>query len=83
MKKILFSIIISFMMIMFCNCGNSPNTLIYSTTNWIVKYVNDSVLICIPVTESNKPYLINVNTFINSDINNIDNTINEIDNIDE
>ncbi|MBR6907247.1 hypothetical protein IKN40_01760 [bacterium] len=85
MKKILFIIIICFMMIMFSNCGNNPNTLIYSTQNWVVKYVNDSVLICIPISDSYKPYLVNVNTFANSnvDINDINNIEDNIENLDE
>lgn len=64
MKKIVF-ILITFLASIFYSCDNKDN--IYITNSWAIKRVNDTVLICIPISHDMqyKPFLLNLNDSIN------------------
>ena len=50
----------------FLGCSNSDPNLIYNGNDWVVKRLNDTVVICIPRQgdilgrQPNKPYIINI-----------------------
>ena len=61
-------------MFLFIGCSNSnpdPN-LIYNGNDWVVKRLNDTIVICIPKQgdllgrQPNKPYVINIRNFSES-----------------
>ncbi len=70
MKKIIF-IILLFIFIS-CNTHSDPN-LVYHGHDWVVKKLNDTVVICIPTQgdllgrQPNKPYVINIKDFSQSE----------------
>jgi hypothetical protein len=70
MKKFIF-IILLFIFIS-CNPHSDPN-LVYHGHDWVVKKLNDTVVICIPTQgdllgrQSNKPYVINIKDFSQSE----------------
>jgi len=65
MKTFKISLFISLLFI-FLGCGNSDPNLIYNGNDWVVKRLNDTVVICIPRQgdilgrQPNKPYIINI-----------------------
>lgn len=71
MKKIIF-IILLFIFIG-CNNTNLDPNLVYSGHDWVVKKLNDTVVICIPTQgdllgrQPNKPYAINIKDFSQSE----------------
>jgi len=70
MKKFIF-IILLFIFIS-CNPHSDPN-LVYCGHDWVVKKLNDTVVICIPTQgdllgrQPNKPYMINIKDFSQSE----------------
>ena len=47
-------------------CFDTAGDVVYNGHNWVVKQLNDSVLICVPNTNnetSKKPFLINIKDF--------------------
>lgn len=67
--KILLIIIAYIIMIICISCIEDPN-MVYNTNTWVVKKVNDTVLVVIPKnSEHNYPYLMNIKTSVNSKFN--------------
>ena len=59
-------------MFLFIGCNNPDPNLIYNGNDWVVKRLNDTVVICIPKQgdllgrQPNKPYVINIKNFSES-----------------
>jgi hypothetical protein len=59
-------------MFLFIGCSNPDPNLIYHGNDWVVKRLNDTVVICIPTQgdllgrQPNKPYVINIKDFSES-----------------
>lgn len=70
MKKFIFIILL----FIFISCNPHPDSnLVYHGHDWVVKKLNDTVVICIPTQgdllgrQPNKPYIINIKDFSQSE----------------
>ena len=70
--KIFRRLIFISLLVLFIGCGNPDPNLIYHGNDWVVKKLNDTVVICIPTQgdllgrQPNKPYVINIKDFSES-----------------